>query len=435
MAELQGNRAGTGDGQAARGQPQRLGRGGKCRADQSGPIRHDLRRRGALAFEGRARQGWNQGAEGSRPAEEPPFILITGHAVKPPSATDLLHWYDRHRRILPWRAAPGERAAPYHVWLSEIMLQQTTVATVGPRFARFLARFPVLPALAEAPWEDVAAEWAGLGYYARARNLHAAAQQILALGGFPETREGLAALPGIGPYTAAAIAAIAFNAPVVPLDGNVERVTARIFAVEEALPGAKPRLDVLAQGFLADKAARARPGDFTQALFDLGAGICTPRKPACALCPWQKPCQASKLGIAETLPRKAPKPERPTRHGVHFLLTDGQGRVWLRRRPPRGLLGGMLEIPGTSWRDEVWAAAEALAQAPLTLDWEPVAGEARHVFTHFALTMQLYRTQLPKRAKRPEGEWLAPAEAAQALPSVMRKLLVLAGISDGPHSA
>jgi A/G-specific adenine glycosylase len=351
--------------------------------------------------------------------------------VKPPSATDLLHWYDRHRRILPWRAPPGERAEPYHVWLSEIMLQQTTVATVGPRFARFLARFPDLPALAEAPWEDVAAEWAGLGYYARARNLHAAARQILASGGFPKTREGLAALPGIGPYTAAAIAAIAFNAPVVPLDGNVERVTARIFAVEEALPGAKPRLDALAQGFLADKAARTRPGDFTQALFDLGAGICAPRKPACALCPWQKACKAQKLGLTEALPRKAPKPERPTRHGVHFLLTDAEGQVWLRRRPPRGLLGGMLEIPGTSWREAPWTAAEALAQAPIALDWQPAAGEARHVFTHFALTMGLYRARLPARAKRPEGEWLAPAEAAHALPSVMRKLLVLGGFTGG----
>jgi A/G-specific adenine glycosylase len=348
--------------------------------------------------------------------------------VKPPSAADLLHWYDRHRRILPWRAAPGQRAEPYHVWLSEIMLQQTTVATVGPRFSRFLARFPDLAALAEAPWEDVAAEWAGLGYYARARNLHAAARQVVALGGFPKTREGLATLPGIGPYTAAAIAAIAFNAPVVPLDGNVERVTARIFAVEEALPGAKPRLDALAQGFLADQPARARPGDFTQALFDLGAGICTPRKPACALCPWQKPCQARKLGLAETLPRKAPKPERPTRHGVHFLLTDHEGRIWLRRRPPRGLLGGMLEIPGVSWREEDWTDAEALSDAPLATSWQPVPGEARHVFTHFALTMRAYRASLSARTKRPEGEWLAPAEAARALPSVMRKLLVLAGL-------
>jgi A/G-specific adenine glycosylase len=308
------------------------------------------------------------------------------------------------------------------------MLQQTTVATVGPRFSRFLARFPDLPALANAPWEDVAAEWAGLGYYARARNLHAAAQQVVGMGGFPTTVQGLSALPGIGPYTAAAIAAIAFNAPVVPLDGNVERVTARIFAVEEALPAAKPRLDALAQGFLADKAARTRPGDFTQALFDLGAGICTPRKPACALCPWQKACQAQKLGLAEALPRKAPKPERPTRHGVHFLLTDSEGQIWLRRRPPRGLLGGMLEIPGTTWREAVWSEAEALAQAPHAAIWQPVAGEARHVFTHFALTMRLYLARLPRRAKRPEGEWLTPEEAAHALPSVMRKLLVLAGL-------
>jgi A/G-specific adenine glycosylase len=200
--------------------------------------------------------------------------------------------------------------------------------------------------------------------------------------------------------------------------------------VEEALPGAKPRLDALAQGFLADQAARTRPGDFTQALFDLGAGICTPRKPACALCPWQRACKAQKLGLTEALPRKAPKPERPTRHGVHFLLMDAEGQIWLRRRPPRGLLGGMLEIPGTSWREDVWTEAEALAEAPVAVSWRPVSGEARHVFTHFALTMRLYQARLPKCAEQPEGEWLSPAEAAHALPSVMRKLLVLAGLHE-----
>ncbi|WP_198378497.1 A/G-specific adenine glycosylase, partial [Neoroseomonas rubea] len=244
-----------------------------------------------------------------------------------PPAAALLAWYDRHRRDLPWRAAPGQPRDPYRVWLSEVMLQQTTVAAVGPRFSRFLARFPSIQALAAADWAEVAEEWAGLGYYARARNLHACAKAVAAAGRFPCNRDGLAALPGIGPYTAAAVAAIAFDAPLVPLDGNVERVTARLFRVEEPLPGAKPRLAALAQGFMADGAASARPGDFVQALFDLGATICTPRSPACGICPWQGPCAARAAGVAADLPRKAPKRARPLRHGAHFLLRDAAGRV------------------------------------------------------------------------------------------------------------
>ncbi|MBR0678488.1 A/G-specific adenine glycosylase, partial [Roseomonas alkaliterrae] len=204
-----------------------------------------------------------------------------------PSAADLLAWYDRHRRDLPWRAAPGQARDPYRIWLSEVMLQQTTVAAVGPRYARFLARFPSVEALAAADWEEVAEEWAGLGYYARARNLHACARAVAAAGGFPSDTAGLSALPGIGRYTAAAVAAIAFDAPVVPVDGNVERVMARLHAVETPLPAAKARLSALAAAFMAEPAARARPGDFAQGLFDLGATLCTPRRPACALCPWQ----------------------------------------------------------------------------------------------------------------------------------------------------
>lgn len=307
------------------------------------------------------------------------------------------------------------------------MLQQTTVAAVGPRYARFLDRFPTVEALAAADWAEVAEEWAGLGYYARARNLHACAKAVTAEGGFPRGTEGLAALPGIGRYTASAVAAIAFDVPVVPVDGNVERVTARLHAIEDPLPGAKPRLTALAAGFMADPAARARPGDFAQALFDLGATICTPRSPACALCPWQAGCAARRAGIAADLPRKSPKAARPLRHGAHFLLTDGQGRILLRRRPEKGLLGGMLEVPGTPWRvGTPWTEAEAIAHAPAAARWRPVPGTARHGFTHFELEMILFAAPLP-RGVLPEGEWQPPDAARAAVPSVMRRLLDLAG--------
>jgi A/G-specific adenine glycosylase len=332
----------------------------------------------------------------------------------------LLAWYDRHRRVLPFRSQGGQGGShpePYQVWLSEVMLQQTTVAAVGPRFDRFLARFPSVEALAAAPEAAVMEEWAGLGYYARARNLHACAKLVAARGGFPREVEGLRELPGIGAYTAAAVAAIAFDQPVVPVDGNVERVVARLLAEEAPLPGARPRLAALAEGFMADPAARARPGDFAQALFDLGATICTPRTPACALCPWREGCAAQRRGIQEELLRKAPKRARPLRHGVHFLATDAAGRVLLRRRPPRGLLGGMLEVPGTPWREAAWEEAEALGHAPVPgLAWRRVPGIARHGFTHFELEMALLAASVPV---------LAPAEGGEALPTVMRKLLAL----------
>jgi A/G-specific adenine glycosylase len=304
------------------------------------------------------------------------------------------------------------------------MLQQTTVAAVGPRYARFLARFPDVAALAAAPWEAVAEEWAGLGYYARARNLHAGAK-ALATGGFPRDIAGLRGIPGIGAYTAAAVAAIAFDIPVVPTDGNVERVAARIHAVEAPLPGAKKTLDALANRWMEQPAARARPGDFAQALFDLGATICTPRRPACALCPWRGTCAAQAQGIAESLPRKAPKAARPVRFGVHFLVEDTAGRWLVRRRPPEGLLGGMLELPGTPWREAGWNAAEALAHAPLPgVGWRAPPGEARHGFTHFELRMTLLAAR--HDAAAPEGfGWMAPDAARAAMPTVMRKLLAL----------
>jgi A/G-specific adenine glycosylase len=345
--------------------------------------------------------------------------------MTPPDSADLLAWYDRHRRVLPWRGTGAPD--PYRVWLSEVMLQQTTVAAVGPRYARFLARFPDVRALAAAPWEEVAEEWAGLGYYARARNLHAGAKALAALNRFPDTVEALREIPGIGAYTAAAVAAIAFGRPVVPTDGNVERVTARLYREEAPLPGAKKKLDALAQGWMDQTAARARPGDFAQALFDLGATICTPRRPACALCPWQAGCAARQAGVQEDLPRKTPKKARPTRFGLHFLVEDGRGHWLLRRRPESGLLGGMLEIPGTPWREEGWTLAEALPHAPLPgLPWQERPGEAEHGFTHFELRMRLLVARAPVPAP-PGLAWMPREAALAALPTAMKRLAALAG--------
>ena len=342
----------------------------------------------------------------------------------PFAATDLLTWYDRHRRSLPWRAEPGQVADPYHVWLSEIMLQQTTVTATRPYYERFLTRFPDVATLAAAPLEAVLAAWAGLGYYARARNLHACAQAVVAAGGFPRDLAGLRALPGIGDYTAAAIGAIAFDLPTVAVDGNVERVVARLFAVTEELPAAKPRLRALAAQLGDQPVARARPSDFLQALFDLGATVCTPATPTCALCPWMVNCGGSRAGIARDLPRRAEKRARPLRHGVHFWLTDADGNVLLRRRPPEGLLGGMTELPGTEWRGAPWTLDEALALAPMEAEWR-AAGEVRHGFTHFELTIHLYAARVPRIVadgyQRP-----ATTLAGEALPSVMRKCVRMA---------
>jgi A/G-specific adenine glycosylase len=341
-------------------------------------------------------------------------------------AAALLTWYDRHRRAMPWRALPGESPDPYRVWLSEIMLQQTTVAAVAPYYERFLARFPDIHALAAAPDESVMQAWAGLGYYARARNLHACAKAVAAAGSFPETLDGLRALPGIGPYTAAAIGSIAFAIPVVPVDGNVERVAARVAAIETPLPAAKPEIAAAAARLGADPAARARPADFTQALFDLGATICTPTNPACVLCPWQAGCAGRARGIAATLPRKAPKRARPLRHGVHFWLTDPAGHALLRRRPPTGLLGGMTELPGTPWRDTPWTEAEALAHAPQPAPWRP-AGTATHGFTHFELSLTLYAATA-EAITAPGLRRPVAGLADEALPSVMRKCLRALGV-------
>ena len=316
---------------------------------------------------------------GRGPWTIPRRLVISAFVSSAMAPADLLlRWYDRHRRRLPWRAEPGEDQDPYRVWLSEIMLQQTTVAAVIPYYERFVSRFPSVQALAAAPLDHVLSAWAGLGYYARARNLHACAQVVAGMGGFPPALESLRALPGIGAYTAAAIGAIAFGIPSVPVDGNVERVVARLFAIEQAMPSAKPALRLAAEQLGRDPAARARPSDFAQALFDLGASLCSPAAPGCALCPWIASCRGHRLGIAADLPRRSPKKLRPVRYGVHFWLTDQDDNVLLRRRPPKGLLGGMTELPGTAWRDTPWTVVEALPLAPTNADWLPVRpGAAR----------------------------------------------------------
>jgi A/G-specific adenine glycosylase len=331
----------------------------------------------------------------------------------------LLAWYDRHRRVLPWRALPGGRTDPYLVWLSEIMLQQTTVAAVGPYFAKFVARFPDVRALAAAPLDDVLHAWAGLGYYARARNLHKCAQAIVAQhdGKFPDDEATLLTLPGIGTYTAAAIAAIAFDKPAVPVDGNIERVVARLYAIETPLPAAKPQIRDLARTLMPP----ARTGDFAQAMMDLGATICTPTKPACALCPWMDICEARARGIAEALPRRAPKAERPVRHGVAFWAVRADGRVALRRRVEQGLLGGMIEVPSTEWREAIWSQSEAIGVAPFQADWRALPGLVRHVFTHFELRLPVLSGRVNDD---PRFLWASLDELGDhALPSVMNKIV------------
>jgi len=303
------------------------------------------------------------------------------------------------------------------------MLQQTTVTATIPYYERFLRRFPTLEALAAAPLEDVLAAWAGLGYYARARNLHACAQAVVAAGAFPRDLAALRALPGIGDYTAAAIGAIAFGVPAVPVDGNVERVVARLYAIAEPLPAAKPALRVHAAQLGTDPAAQARPGDFAQALFDLGATICTPAAPACALCPWLAECAGRRTGIAADLPRRAAKRVRPLRHGVHFWLIDHAGNVLLRRRAPSGLLGGMTELPGTEWRAQPWQPGEALVHAPMPAQWQP-AGEVHHGFTHFELNLLLYAARVPRIDADGFQRPIAML-ADEALPSLMRKCVRL----------
>ncbi len=333
-----------------------------------------------------------------------------------PDPKAILRWYDKNARALPWRVSPaarkaGERPDPYRVWLSEVMLQQTTVATVGARYAAFLTRWPDVEALAAAPVDDVLGEWAGLGYYARARNLHKCAQVVASLGAFPDTEDALRALPGVGDYTAAAIAAIAFDRRAIVMDGNIERVAARLFAVETPLPKAKPALKAAIGAIWPQR----RSGDFAQALMDLGAGVCAPRAPKCLVCPLTEHCKARAAGIAETLPAKARKPEKPTRYGVAYALINAKGEVLFERRPEKGLLGGMLGLPGAAW-------VETTSPPPLAgeqKEWR-LAGTVRHTFTHFHLELAVMIAAAPKGALAGPGQvFLSPRGAR--LPTVMRK--------------
>jgi A/G-specific adenine glycosylase len=345
--------------------------------------------------------------------------IRTSPSPRPPDPGALLAWYDRHRRDLPWRAAPGRRADPYRVWLSEIMLQQTTVVTVGPYFDRFVARFPDIRALAAASLDEVLHLWQGLGYYARARNLHACARAVVARHGgeIPGDPAALRALPGIGDYTAAAIAAIAFDRRLAAVDGNVERVMARLFAERAPLPAAKPRLKRLAASLVPDE----RAGDFAQAMMDLGAVLCTPRRPRCVLCPWRQNCAGAAAGIAEELPVMVAKPDRPLRYGVAFWLVRDDGAVLLRRRPEKGLLGGMIELPSTPWRSEPWGDSEAVRAAPARTVWTALPGTVSHGFTHFRLELAL----LAGTTGEPiPGIWAKPSEFKDyAFPTLTKKLV------------
>jgi A/G-specific adenine glycosylase len=337
----------------------------------------------------------------------------------------LLRWYDRHARTMPWRVSPDRRRAgvlpdPYHVWLSEIMLQQTTVAAVKSYFEAFVRRWPTVGDLAAAEDADVMAAWAGLGYYARARNLLKCARIVAGdLGGvFPEDEPSLQKLPGIGPYTSAAIAAIAFDRPATVLDGNVERVMARLHAVEEPLPTSKETL----RGLAAELTPAERSGDYAQAVMDLGATICTPTSPACGICPWSGPCRARMRGIAAGLPRKMPKPAKPVRLGVAYVARRADGAVLLEQRPDKGLLGGMLGWPGSDW-------AETLADhaPPLSADWRDAGAEVRHTFTHFHLRLKVMRAEVDADTKPLRGRFVgASAFDPSDLPTVMRKAWAIA---------
>ncbi|MEY8830858.1 A/G-specific adenine glycosylase [Sedimentitalea sp. XS_ASV28] len=331
-------------------------------------------------------------------------------------ADSLLDWYDRHARVLPWRVPPGDTRAPdpYRVWLSEVMLQQTTVAAVKDYFHRFTERWPTVSDLAAAEDGAVMGEWAGLGYYARARNLLKCARVVTADHGgrFPDTHDALLSLPGIGPYTAAAISAIAFGRPETVMDGNVERVMARLYDIHAPLPGAKPELRAHAAALTPGE----RPGDYAQAVMDLGATICTPKSPACGICPVYAPCAARRKGTANLLPRKSPKKAKPTRYGIIYLVRRTDGAWLLERRPDKGLLGGMLGWPGSDW------AATPAETPPLDAEWDTLPAQVRHTFTHFHLILTVRTTVAAIDARPATGSFVTSADFRPSdLPTVMRK--------------
>ena len=345
---------------------------------------------------------------------------------KSTSARALLGWYDRNARALPWRLGPaarkaGERPDPYAVWLSEIMLQQTTVVTVAPRYAEFLKRWPTVKTMAAAPVDDILGQWAGLGYYARARNLHKCAVVVASDydGVFPDTEDCLRALPGIGDYTAAAIAAIAFDRRAIVIDGNIERVVTRLYEIATPLPAAKIQIREKLEEIWPAK----RSGDFAQALMDLGAGVCRPKAPMCLLCPLAENCSAQKAGTQEQFPVKAAKKAKPNRTGAVFALTNFKGEMLFERRPDKGLLGGMLGLPGTDWKEKL--NGDVFASAPASTNWKKT-GVATHSFTHFHLTLDVYAGAAPKGFRKGSGQqWIRPEEAR--IPTVMKKAV---GVTD-----
>lgn len=343
-----------------------------------------------------------------------------------PKAAALLKWYDRNRRHLPWRAPAGVAPDPYRVWLSEIMLQQTTVATVAGYYEAFLKRWPRIEDLAEADLDAVLHAWAGLGYYSRARNLHKCAKAIVAeFGGlFPAEEKDLVLLPGIGPYTAAAIAAIAFERPATVVDGNVERVVSRLFAIEAALPAAKKEIKAKAE----EMTPKKRPGDYAQAMMDLGATLCSPTKPLCERCPFEKNCQARALGTQERFPVKAPKKPKPTRRAIAYWVERTDGAVLINQRPEKGLLAKMWEIPSGPWvarEDEIaFSDDEITTHAPVKADWARVPTLVRHTFTHFHFEVLVVKARVTKRAKPKLGQFVPIDELDNyAFPTVMKKMI------------
>lgn len=348
----------------------------------------------------------------------------------PLDAKALLSWYDDAARALPWRISPADRRTgvrpdPYRVWLSEIMLQQTTVVTVGAYFDKFTKAWPTVEALAAASLDEVLAAWAGLGYYARARNLHACAQKVAAQldGIFPETAEALMQLPGIGPYTSAAVAAICYDEKVAVVDGNVDRVLARYLALPVPVRDAKASVRAHVQ-----QAVPSRAGDFAQALMDLGATLCAPRATSCKPCPLHKGCVGAAAGNPTDFPIKPAKPQRPVRYGHAYILTRPDGAVWLRQRGDKGLLAKMSEVPGSDWLD-----AGAPPQLPLSADWRS-CGHVTHVFTHFRLELDVWQTGVGGDCDLGHGWWSAPGQlAGEALPSLYRKVLAVAEVEEEPR--
>jgi A/G-specific adenine glycosylase len=360
------------------------------------------------------------------------FFMTRSFHTRPDKATPIAHalleWYDRHARELPWRTPPagiaaGVRPDPYRVWLSEIMLQQTTVAAVKDYFRKFTGKWPDVQSLAAASEDDILKAWAGLGYYSRARNLKKCADAVMRDHGgrFPQSAAALRDLPGIGDYTSAAIAAIACNEPVAVVDGNVERVIARLFAIDTPLPAAKPEIRARTSGLL----DRERPGDFAQAMMDLGATICMPKRPACLHCPLRGDCRALVAGDPEPYPFKAPKKEKPIRLGAAFVVRNRRGEILLEKRPGHGLLGGMTQVPTTGWTARQDGSTD-ISEAPgSTQYWRP-CGSIRHIFTHFELHLSVYAGRGEPAAERSQW-WCAEGEVGEeALPTVMKKVLALA---------